>query len=108
MNRLKTLLGQSPDPERPDDYYEIEWKYKHFAVDRRTAEDVARRLSEDPPPKWIVFRDLNGSRHRVVAKKISRISESTVSQRQAEREFDRARREEDRRDRRPWEDDDNL
>jgi hypothetical protein len=55
--------------------------------------------------QWITFRDLTGAQHRIRASKISRISESTVAQRAAEREFHRARREEDRRDRQPWEDD---
>ena len=108
MNRLKTMLGQSPEPERPDDYFEIEWKHTYFAVDQKTAEDVARRLIEDPPPTWVVFQDLSGSRHRVLAKMITRISESKASQRQADRDFHRARRDEDRLDRRPWEDDDYL
>jgi hypothetical protein len=105
MNRLKQFLGQSPEPERPDDYYEIEWKYERFPVTKDTALEVVRCLAENPLPQWITFRDLTGAQHRIRASKISRISESTVAQRAAEREFSRARREEDRRDRRPWEDD---
>lgn len=108
MNRLKKFLEQPPEPERPDDYYEIEWKYERFAVTKAVALDIVRRLAEDPPPRWINFRDLTGAQHRIVASKISRISECTVAQRAADRHFRRARREEDRRDRRPWEDDDHL
>jgi hypothetical protein len=74
---------------RPDDYYEIEWKYERFAVTKETALEVVRRLAENPLPQWITFRDLTGAQHRIRASKISRISESTVAQRAAEREFHR-------------------
>jgi hypothetical protein len=42
----------------------------------------------------------------VPAAQINRISESTAAQREAVREFERARRLEEKKDRRPWEDDD--
>jgi hypothetical protein len=42
----------------------------------------------------------------VLTEQITRISESTADQRTADREFDRARRLEEKQDRRPWEDDD--
>ena len=106
MNRLKTLLGEPDEPDRPDDFYEIESRFEVYAVSRHTAEDVARRLDEHPPPRWIAFRDLTGAGHRILASKIARISESTTAQRAARREFRRARRLEDKSDRRPWEDDD--
>jgi hypothetical protein len=106
MNRLKEFFDQSPEPERQDDFYEVESYRETFAVSRETAADVERRLDQLPPPRWVVFRDLAGARHRVLAAQVYRISESTAAQRAAARAFGRARRQEDKADRRPWEDDD--
>ena len=106
MNRLKDFFHDPREPESQDDFYEVEKRYRSFAVTRQTAAAIERALDQDPPPRWVVFRDLTGSRHRVLAEQISRISESTASQRAADRAFDRARRLEDKQDRRPWEDDD--
>jgi hypothetical protein len=106
MNRLKDFFEQPPEPERQNDFYEIETCYDMYAVSRETAHEVERRLDQLPPPRWIAFRDLAGARHRVVTAQIHRISESTAAQRAATRAFSRARRLEDKADRRPWEDSD--
>jgi hypothetical protein len=106
MNRLKDFFEQPPEPEQQNDYFEIETYYDTFAVSRETAAEVERRLDQLPPPLWIAFRDLAGARHRMLATRINRVSESTAAQRSALRAFRRARRLEDKADRRPWEDDD--
>jgi hypothetical protein len=106
MNRLKDLFPQPPEPERHDDYFEIETYYDTFAVSRETAVEIERRLDQLPPPRWIAFRDLVGARHRIAATQVYRVSECTAAQRAATRAFSRARRLEDKADRRPWEDDD--
>jgi hypothetical protein len=106
MNRLKDFFDQPSEPEREDDFFEIESYCDTFAVSRDTAIDVERRLDQLPPPRWVVFRDLSGARHRVLASQICRVSESTAAQRAAGRAFRRARRLEEKADRRPWEDDD--
>jgi hypothetical protein len=106
MNRLKDFFEQPPEPEREDDFFEIEAYCETFAVSRETALEVERRLDQLPPPRWLAFRDLLGARHRVLAAQIYRVSESTASQRAARRAFNRARRLEDKADRRPWEEDD--
>jgi hypothetical protein len=106
MNRLKEFFEQPPEPGRENDFYEIESQYDLYAVSRETAADVERRLDQLPPPRWVVFRDLSGARHRVLASTIYRISESTAAQRAAGRAFHRARRLEEKADRRPWEEDD--
>jgi hypothetical protein len=106
MNRLKDFFGDPQEPESQDDFFEVDSHYDSFAVSRETAIEIERRLDQLPPPRWIVFRDLTGARHRVLAAQINRISESTAGQRAANREFQRARRLEDKKDRRPWEDDD--
>jgi len=106
MNRLKDFFGDPQEPEAQDDFYLVERRFMSFAVSHQTAADIERALDRLPPPRWVVFRDLTGSRHRVLAETISRISESTAEQRAADRAFDRARRLEDKKDHRPWEDDD--
>jgi len=106
MNRLKDFFNDPQEPESQDDYYLVEKRYGCYAVSRQTAAEIERVLDQSTLPRWVVFRDLNGSRHRVLAEQISRISESTAAQRAADRAFDRARRLEDKKDRRPWEDDD--
>ena len=105
MNRLEDLFRDPPEPEREDDFWEVDGYGWCFTVSLETAIEIERRLDQRPPPRWIVFRDLTGARHRIVAANIYRISECTAAQRAAGREFDRARRLEDRQDRRPWEDD---
>ena len=105
MNRLKDFFGDPRDPESQDDYFEIESLYDTFVVSRATATEIERRLDQLPPPRWIVFHDLTGARHRIQSSHVNRISECTAAQRAVDREFRRARRLEDKKDRRPWEDD---
>ncbi|HEX6536810.1 MAG TPA: hypothetical protein VF041_19645 [Gemmatimonadaceae bacterium] len=106
MNRLKEFLEPQEDPESSGAFWEIETHYDYFVVSREMAMEVERRLDQLPPPRWIAFRDLAGARHRVLATQIYRVSESTPAQRAARRAFHRARRLEEKADRRPWEDDD--
>jgi hypothetical protein len=105
MNRLEEFFGRSSGGSPPDDYYEIKIRFETFYVSRETALDVERCLDQLPPPRWIVFRDLTGARHRIVLEHIWRVSESLVGQRSTQRTFDRARREEDKEDNPPWEED---
>lgn len=105
MNRLLDYFEDPQEPEGQKDYFEIETPYDYFAISRETAMEVERRLDQLPPPRWIAFRDLAGAWHRVLAGSVYRVSESTAAQRAARRAFYRARRLEDKADRRPWEDD---
>jgi hypothetical protein len=104
VNRLKDFLDPLPEPEGQDDYFIIESHYDIFAVTRQTADEVVRQL--ELRARWLTFRDLSASWHRIIAAHVYRISESTVAQRAASREFWRARKLEAKADRRPWEDDD--
>jgi hypothetical protein len=106
MNRLKDYFNDPQGPESQNDFYVVEKRFVTFAVSRQTATEIERALDQLQPPRWVVFRDVTGARHRVLAEQISRISESTAAQRAADRAFDRARRLEEKQDRRPWEDDD--
>ncbi len=105
MNRLEDLFRDSPEPEREDDYYLIETHCDAFAVSMATAVEVERWLDHQPPPRWVVFRSLMGSRHRLLTSYIYHVQECTAAQRAASREFHRARKLENKKDRRPWEDD---
>ena len=106
MNRLADFLHDPQEPDRFDDFFEIETSNGWFAVSCATALDVERSLDQRPTPRWIEFRDLSGARHRLLARLISRISENTAAQRASDRQFHRARRLEEKQDRRPWEDGD--
>ena len=106
MNRLKEYFGEPPEPESQDDYHELHVYGDVFAVSAETAREAERALAHRPPPKWFVFQDLTGAWHRRRTDSIAGISESKAEQRAKGREFNRARRLEEKKDRRPWEDDD--
>src|SRR5262249_43058333 len=106
MNRLKDYFGEPEPPDAGDDYHEVDSYGESFVVARGTAAEIERLLEHRPPPLWVVFHDLAGARHRIKSANIYHISESTAAQRAARRAFWRARRLEDKQDRRPWEDDD--
>ena len=105
MNRLKDYF-QEAEPEPPaDNFYVIAGDCGYFYVSPETAARLERCLDRVWLPRWVTFTDLSGSRVRVIARHIHRIFESTVAQRAYEREFDRARKLEEKADRRPWEED---
>ena len=105
MNRLKDFLDPLPEPEGTDDYFLIETGHDTFAVARDTVDDVVCQLDVRPAVRWVTFRDLAATWHRVLAADVYRFSECTAAQRAAARAFWRARRLEEKADRRPWEDD---
>lgn len=107
INRLRRLI-EPPDeePAPADDYFEVVCQSDVYYIARETAERISRLLGRRWPPRWIRFTDIWGADVRVPARSVLSLRESTVAQRQREREFRRARRCEDKADRRPWEDDD--
>ena len=106
MNRLKDFFEEPQSPEGNDDYHAVDTRCDLFIVSRATAEEIERLLEHRPPPPWIFFHDLVGARQMIRSADVNSISESTAAQRAARREFWRARKLEDKKDRRPWEDDD--
>ena len=106
MNRLKDFFDELPEPEGTNDYFAIETPHDTFAVSKETAEDIVCQLAQRPAVRWLTFRDLATAWHRILAAHVYRISERTAAQRAAARAFWRARRLEEKADRRPWEDDD--
>ena len=105
IHRLKALFEQPDQPEPTEDYYVIEARCDTFYARREVAEGVLEELRRAWPPRWIEFADLSGATVRVRTRLIECVQECTGAQRAAAREFRRARRREEKADRRPWEDD---
>jgi hypothetical protein len=105
VNRLKEYLEEPEEGLPEQDYWVIASRYDDFYVTRAVAESIMREL-ERPLRRWLRFTDVNGSEVRVLTRQIDQVREWTKDQRAADREFRRARRLEDKADRRPWEDDD--
>jgi len=108
MNRISSYLEEAEEPQEPHvaaSYFVVETSQYWFIVGRDTAERIERQLDRWWGRRWITFRDLNGARRRVPRAAIDLITESTPAQRAAARAWRRARKLEDRADRRPWEDD---
>jgi hypothetical protein len=105
-NRLMDYF-QQPERRPPEgDYFEVLARQdSFFYVTRAVAESLLRELAVERPRRWIRFRDLTGASVCVRSHLIEHVRERTAAQRESEREFWRARRQEAKEDRRPWEDD---
>lgn len=106
MNRLKEYLEEPEEERLFGDFWVVYGESGMFYVSAETAWEVARRLERWWPPRWITFVDLAGSRVRLRDRDVQAIYESTELHRTRERSFHRARRLEEKADRRPWEEDD--
>jgi hypothetical protein len=106
INRLKELLEEPDEPRPPDDYYEIEARFETFYVSRAEGERVLRLLRRIWVPRWITFTALSSAQVRIRSRLIESVQECRAAQRVAARAFHRARRQEEKAERRPWEDDD--
>ncbi len=108
INRIEQYLNQVTPPASTTDYWWVETREAGYFVSARTARSIERRLEREPTPRWIVFRDLHGARHRMLAASVRLLSESTAAQRRSVRELRRKLREERGEDENPWEDGDRL
>lgn len=104
-NRLERYLEERPEPGPAEDYFEVQGRFETYYVSRDVAESVTATLARRRQPRWTSFVDLSGSAVRVRTALIDCVRESTRTQREAGREFFRARRKEAKADRRPWEED---
>jgi hypothetical protein len=93
--RLRYLLGQVPEPTSYTDYFEIEAVGETYIVPLSTALVVERELEQCGATAWLDFRDVFGARHRLPARCVYRLTESTRATRAALRQFRKARRAED-------------
>jgi len=106
LNRVRALLEPVEDEEPPyGDFVVVSGPFGSLCVTGDVARDIERMLDRRWRPRWVVFRDRVGSRVRVRTNEIRLVVESTAAQRAGDRRLDRARRKEEKADRRPWEDD---
>jgi hypothetical protein len=104
MNRLQEYFQDQPEEEEPQgDYYTVDTRSETFYVSRDTARAVEQTLDAAQPPRWVVFHDLSGARHRLATHLVERVSECSAAHRASLRAFYRARRLEEKADSRPWE-----
>ncbi|HET9985880.1 MAG TPA: hypothetical protein VFQ38_19935 [Longimicrobiales bacterium] len=106
MNRLKDYFEEPEDVPTLDNYYVVRCGWTSYVVTRETAAEVVARLGRFRRRRWLHFTDHVGAAVHVRTDTVVAVFESTTGQRQAEREFERARKLEEKADRRPWEDDD--
>jgi hypothetical protein len=106
LNRVRAYLQPVEEEEPPyGDFVVVSGPFGHACVTREVACDIEQVLDRRWRPKWVVFHDRVGSRFRVRTDEIRMVVESTTDQRAGDRQLDRARRKEEKADRRPWEDD---
>ncbi len=106
MNRLKAYFEEPEDVPAVDDFFLVLSAAGYYVVTPATAAQVVAQLGRFPRPRWLRFSDHVGSTIHLRADTVHAVVESTTAQRQGERDFGRARRLEEKADRRPWEDDD--
>ena len=94
VNRLQYLMGEVPDPTSYTDFYEVEAIGDTFIVPLSTALAIERQLDRCGILEWLEFRDVFGARHRLPARCVYRITESTRATRAALRGFRKAMRDE--------------
>jgi hypothetical protein len=103
LNRLKHLLGACEETTKFTDSYEVEALGDTYIVELATALAIERHLDKAGEAVWVEFRDAFGPRHRVLARYVYRLTESTRETRAALRAFWKARRNEDKEDEDPYE-----
>jgi len=102
VNRLKYILGEVPDPTAYTDFYEVEALGDTYIVPLSTALAIERQLDSCGVLEWLEFRDVFGARHRLPARYVYRIRESTRATRAALREFRKTLRAEQKEDEDPF------
>jgi hypothetical protein len=87
INRLQHLLGEPPEAISFTDFYELEALGDMYIVALGTVLAIERQLDQGAMPDWLEFRDIFGARHRLPARCVYRITESTRTTRAALRAF---------------------
>jgi hypothetical protein len=92
INRLQNLPlpGITEEATSYTDFYELEALGDTYIVSLGTVLAVERQLDKSVTPEWLEFRDVFGARHRLPARCVYRITESTRATRAAVRAFRRA------------------
>ena len=87
------------------DFYVVAGEFGIVCVSHEVACRIQLVLDRWIVPRWIAFPDRVGSIVRVRTRSIRSVMESTSGQRTADRRLDQARHEEEKADRRLWDDD---
>ena len=92
INRLRHLAlpGITQEATSYTDFYELEALGDTYIVSLGTVLAVERQLDQCAMPEWLEFRDVFGARHRLPARCVYRITESTRATRAAVRAFRKA------------------
>ena len=98
INRVKHLVDHPPESTRLSEYYVVEAYCNGYVVTFETALMIERRLEHCPALHWIEFRDVFGSRHRILSHHVYHIGESTPETRAMMRRFERLREKEEESD----------
>jgi len=99
MQRMEEQSEEEPVRPRAADHFVVVADDCAWFVSTEMARFIEACLEADPPPRWVKFVDLTGSRVRVRARLIDAIHQSTADQRAAERAFHRALERERKADR---------
>jgi hypothetical protein len=105
MNRITRYLEEAPEDPTYGDFYVVAGDFGRLAVTPAVARRISAVLDRWIRPAWITFHDRAGSNVRVRTRHIRSLVESTAEQRAIDRQLERARDEEEKGDRRPWDDD---
>ncbi len=105
MNRILQLLNERAEFPPYDEFFVVSGEFGRVFVTREVACCLRKTFNRLVEPKWLEFRDCTGSLIRVRARLVNVIVESTAATRAADREFAKARRDEDNANQRPWEPD---
>jgi hypothetical protein len=97
---------KDPFPGPEDDYLVVSARVENFFVTREVGTRVIEAVNARDPERWVRFGDLHGLEVSVRVDLIDYVRECTAEQHGSWRAFRRARRLEQKEDRRPWEDDD--
>lgn len=90
IHRLRKYLQ-----EARSDFWVIGCHFGWYHVSPETGREIAEMLERRKPPRWVYFVDLHGSEVRVLSETIVRVEQSLSDQRQLERAFYKALREEE-------------
>lgn len=101
IHRLRYRRGEVPAPTSYTDYFEIEALGDTYIVSLSTALAVERQLEKCAVTEWLEFRDVFGAQHRLPARYVYRVTESTSATRAALRELRKSMRGEQKEDEDP-------
>jgi hypothetical protein len=107
MNRIQHMLDERAESPRCDDFFIVSGEFGRVFVTREAARRLRTTLTRMFVPRWTSFRDITEALFTVRTAHVHTIVESTFAQRNASRQFWRAREkeEEENPDRRPWDTD---